>query len=113
MRQAGRFLPEYRAVREKLTFLELCQDPEAAAEVTLQPVRRFGMDAGDPVHGPAGPAAAGRSRPDLRPARRGSTSASRRERRRCAARDRPARDAAYMLETVRLVRTALDRPRPR
>lgn len=45
MRQAGRYLPEYRAVREKLSFLELCRSPEAAAEVTLQPIDRYGMDA--------------------------------------------------------------------
>ena len=44
MRQAGRFLPEYRAVREKYTLLEICADPELTAEVTLQPIRRFGMD---------------------------------------------------------------------
>lgn len=45
MRQAGRFLPEYRAVREKISFNELCRTPEAACEVTMQPIRRFGFDA--------------------------------------------------------------------
>lgn len=45
MRQAGRYLPEYRALRaEKGGFLELATDSEAAAEVTLQPIRRFGFD---------------------------------------------------------------------
>jgi len=45
MRQAGRYDPEYRKIKEKYTLLEICKQPELAAEVTLMPVRKLGVDA--------------------------------------------------------------------
>src|SRR5689334_13239546 len=44
MRQAGRSLPEYRAVRERFTLFEICRQPDLCADVTLQPVRRHNVD---------------------------------------------------------------------
>ena len=45
MRQAGRYLPEYRSLRRQLSFVELCSQPAEAAEVTMMPLRRFPLDA--------------------------------------------------------------------
>jgi uroporphyrinogen decarboxylase len=45
MRQAGRYLPEYMAIRSKMEFVDLCRSPRDAAKVTLQPLRRFDLDA--------------------------------------------------------------------
>ena len=45
MRQAGRYLPDYRKLREKYSFFERCQTPELATEITLQPVEQMGVDA--------------------------------------------------------------------
>lgn len=45
MRQAGRYDPEYRKIKEKYSLLEICKQPELAAEVTMMPVRKLGVDA--------------------------------------------------------------------
>src|SRR4030042_4240438 len=45
MRQAGRYMKEYRALRKKYSFLEMCKNPEIAARVTLQPIDKFKLDA--------------------------------------------------------------------
>ncbi|MGE0702855.1 MAG: uroporphyrinogen decarboxylase family protein, partial [Vicinamibacterales bacterium] len=45
MRQAGRYMSEYRALREKYSLLEICRTPDLATQVTLQPIRRIDLDA--------------------------------------------------------------------
>lgn len=110
MRQAGRFLPEYRAIRARHSFLELCRTPAAAAEVTLQPVNLLGVDAAilfadillvlDPLglglsfESGDGPALA-------RPVRSAADVAR-------LPRIDVADALAYVLETVRIVRRELD-----
>src|ERR1700730_4302088 len=108
MRQAGRYLPEYRALREKIDFLALCKTPGLAAEVSLQPVRRFGMDAcivfSDiliPVEAMGAPLSFGEGGPRLAHPVRGIADVD-------ALRVAEAqRDAPYVLETLELPRIAL------
>src|SRR5262249_51353514 len=112
MRQAGRYLPEYRALRAKVDFAALTRTPELAAEVTLQPLRRFPLDAAilfsdimTPLQGMGieltfepGPVVARPLRTDAQihalPALE------------------PARDVPFVLESIRQVRAGLPRGVP-
>ncbi len=106
MRQAGRSLPEYRKVREKATLLEITRDAGLCAEVTLQPVRRLGVDAAilfaDITTPFAGMGVAfdiveGRGPVIERPVRTDADVATLRP-------FEPARDVAQLLEAIRLIR---------
>jgi uroporphyrinogen decarboxylase len=108
MRQAGRYLPEYRAVREKVDFLTLCKTPDLAADVSLQPIERFGMDGcvifSDiliPVEAMGAPVSFGDAGPKLdQPVR----TAADVDRLRVAD---PTETMPFVLEALRLVRAAL------
>ncbi len=115
MRQAGRYLPEYREIRAQAgDFIALCTNPPLAAEVTLQPIRRYGMDGailfsdilmvpwamGQPLRFAEGEG------PVLEPLR-DAAAINRLDPTVCAA------NAAPILETVRLVRAALEAEAPR
>ncbi|MBC5806219.1 MAG: uroporphyrinogen decarboxylase [Candidatus Eremiobacter antarcticus] len=107
MRQAGRYLPEYRAVRERTDFLTLCKSPQLAAEVSLQPIRRFEMDAcivfSDiliPVEAMGAPVAFTDAGPKLERPVRDMADVD-------ALRVPRAEDAPYVLDTLRLLRSEL------
>ena len=106
MRQAGRSLPEYRAIRGEGSILDAIREPDLAAEITLQPVRRYGVDAAilysDIVVPGRRHRLRRRRRARHRPGRRPSRSA------RAADLDRlrplePEVDTPYVLETVRIL----------
>ncbi len=109
MRQAGRCLPEYRALRERYSFAEVVQAPDLAAEVTLQPVRRLGVDAAilfSDIVTPVQAVVDGiRIRPDRGPVV-DHPFRSKDDLARLRPLD-PEADLPYVLETVRLVRGAL------
>jgi uroporphyrinogen decarboxylase len=107
MRQAGRYLPEYRRVREQVDFLTLCRTPDLAAEVTLQPIRRFGFDAAIlfsdilvPVQA-MGLEVAFTPGPHITPAVRNEADV------RALRRPDPVTDTGFVMETVRLLRREL------
>ncbi len=110
MRQAGRSLPEYRALRQKVGMFDIFRDPDLAAEVTLQPVRRLGVDAAILFSDIVVPLAAVGVEVDLRP---GPVMAEPFRGPGDLARLRPLEpeaDMPYVLDTVRLLARQLDVP---
>lgn len=112
MRQAGRSLPEYRALRERHSILEMCRTPELAAEVTLQPVRRLGVDAAILFSDIVVPLQAVGIDLDIEPGRgpvidRPISSAADLSRLRPI---EPEADAPYVLEAIRILVKELDVP---
>jgi uroporphyrinogen decarboxylase len=112
MRQAGRYLPEYRALRARVDFETLTRSPDLAAEVTLQPLKRFELDAAilfsdimTPLQG-MGVGLSFEPAPVVREPIR-----SRAQIEALPALE-PARDVPFVLETIRLVRASLPRATP-
>ena len=106
MRQAGRSLPEYRALRGEGSILDAIHEPELSAEITLQPVRRYGVDAAILYSDIVVPAAAIGFGVDVTPGRRAGRRRARSARKADLDRLRPFEpevDAPYVAETVRLV----------
>ena len=107
MRQAGRYLPEYRAVRQQVSFLEMCHAAEHAAEVTLQPLRRFDLDAAilfTDLLIPVEPMGVGLT---YDPGPRLATTVESMDAVRALKIPDPEHDLAPMLDTVRLLRAEL------
>ncbi len=110
MRQAGRYMPEYMAIRSKHSFLTMCKTPELAAEITLQPVNRLGVDAAIlfadillPLEGMGiGLEFAKDEGPVIRNPVRGQADVDR------LRVIEPEEDTPYVLEAIRLVRRELD-----
>jgi uroporphyrinogen decarboxylase len=112
MRQAGRYLPEYRALRAKVDFATLTRSPELAAEVTLQPLKRFNLDAailfsdimtplqgmGIDLHFNPGPVVREPIRSEAQIAALPALQA--------------VRDVPFVLESIKLIRSAMPRPVP-
>src|ERR1700731_2034229 len=112
MRQAGRYLPEYRKLRSQVDFVKLTRTPELAAEVTLQPLRRFELDAAilfsdimTPLQG-MGVDLAFEPGPVVRDPIRTDAQID------ALPALVPQRDVPFVLETIRLVRANLPRPVP-
>lgn len=111
MRQAGRYLPEYRALREQVSFLDLCHTPKLAAEATMQPLRRFDLDAAILFTDLLVPLVPMGIDLEYRPGPRLSRTIESADAVRALRVPEPERDLAPMLDTVRLVRAELLRDR--